>query len=109
MECVDADHQHGAGLDAVAIDRDVPHGHPGRRRAWRAQPQRLVQHLNRVFQGGHVFGCQFAIADPEHLGADFVLHVGVMAEWPQGVGQRGGRRVVTGKHEHGELITDLVV
>ena len=68
-----------------------------------------MQHLNGVSQGGNVFGCQLAIADSDSLGADLVLHVAVVAERPQGVGQRGGRGVVAGEHERDELVTDFVV
>ena len=66
-------------LDAVAVDADVAHGQPADPRGRRAQPQRLVQHLNGVSEPRDILGCQLPTADLGGLGSDAVLYVAVVA------------------------------
>ena len=61
---VQAHSSHGhqaARLHPVAVDGDVARRQPSDARGWRAQPQRLVQHLHGVSEPGHVVGRQLAI------------------------------------------------
>ena len=59
-----------ARLDAVAVDLDVLQRQPADPGRGRAQPQRLVQHLTRVPEPGHVVGRQFAVAELGDLRGD---------------------------------------
>ena len=54
-------------------------------------------------------GCQLPIADLSGLRGDAVLHVSMVPQHPQRVGQRRCGGVVAGKHEDEQVVADVVV
>jgi hypothetical protein len=96
-------------LHSVSVDRDIASRQPRDTRRGRAQPQRFVQHLHGVPEGGHVVGRQLSIADGRRLGGHPILDVGVVAQDPQRVRERRRGGVMAGEHEDQQVIGDVVV
>jgi hypothetical protein len=109
VQGIDSDGHNAARLHPVAAHRDIAQRHPADPRGRRAQSQRLVDHLGGVSEPGDVAGREFSVADLGNLGGDPVLHVGVVPQLPQRVGQHRRRCVVTGQHEDQQLAGDVVV
>ena len=86
--------------------RALPSGRPRRRADTAAAPREAPA---RCIRAGHVLGGQFPVADRGGLRGDPVLHVGMMPERPQRVGECGRGRVVAGQHEDQQVVADVVV
>jgi hypothetical protein len=109
MQGIDPHRHETARLDSVAVDLDVAQRQPTDSRGGRAQPQRLVQHLNGVPEPRHILGCQPTVADRGGLGGDAALYVGMVPQRPQRVGERRCGRVVAGQDEDQQVVGDVVV
>ncbi len=95
--------------DPVSVHREIAHGHPADPRGGRAEPQCLMQHLHGVAEPGYVVGCDLAVAERAHLGGHPVLHLGMVSQHPQRVGEGGRRGVVARQHEDQQVVDDVVI
>ncbi len=108
MERVDPDDEVGALLDPESVHHRVTCRQPGQRSRWWAQAERLVDDLHGERERQYVVNRQCPVAEHADLIGNPVLQLGVVAQRPQRVGQRGRRGVVTGDEEHLEVADHLV-